>query len=185
YRNRELRKHQFFVYTEWPGGYYGSPSIPGSRAGGVIAAAWGGLKRLGKDGYIRFAEITMSTARALMDGVNDIDGLHVIGKPDATIFSFGAEGLDAFAIGDAMERFGWTLDRQLEPPSLHLVVTPAHVPVVENFLEDLKKSVEEVRANPASSNQGMAAMYGMMAKIPEQAKVDEFILQFLDDLYKA
>src|SRR5690606_7516544 len=31
YRSRELRKHQFFVYVDWPGGIYASPSAAGAR----------------------------------------------------------------------------------------------------------------------------------------------------------
>jgi len=35
YRTKELRKHQFFAYTEWTGGVYCSPSMAGSRPGGL------------------------------------------------------------------------------------------------------------------------------------------------------
>ena len=43
YRSMDLLKHQFFVATEFPGGIYASPTIPGTRPGGAIAAAWAGL----------------------------------------------------------------------------------------------------------------------------------------------
>ena len=36
----ERRKAQFSGYTEWSGGLYCSPSMTGSRSGGIIAAAW-------------------------------------------------------------------------------------------------------------------------------------------------
>lgn len=38
YRNSELRSHQFFAFTDWPGGLFCSPSMAGSRPGGNIAA---------------------------------------------------------------------------------------------------------------------------------------------------
>jgi len=55
YRNKELRKFQFFAYSEWPGGLFGSPSMAGSRPGGMIAAAWAAMVAMGQDGYINIA----------------------------------------------------------------------------------------------------------------------------------
>jgi sphinganine-1-phosphate aldolase len=40
YRNKELRHCQYFVAADWTGGIYASPSMPGSRPGGLIAATW-------------------------------------------------------------------------------------------------------------------------------------------------
>ena len=39
YKNKDLRRHQFYVTTDWPGGMYGSPAVLGTRPGGAIAAA--------------------------------------------------------------------------------------------------------------------------------------------------
>ncbi len=43
YKNDELRSYQYFAYAEWPGGLFGSPSMAGSRPGGMIAAAWAAM----------------------------------------------------------------------------------------------------------------------------------------------
>ena len=43
YRNAELRSYQYFAYASWPGGLFGSPSLTGSRPGGIIAAAWAAM----------------------------------------------------------------------------------------------------------------------------------------------
>ncbi|HYL53184.1 MAG TPA: hypothetical protein VEZ15_14525, partial [Acidimicrobiia bacterium] len=53
-------------------------------------------------------------------------------------------GTDVFAVGDAMCRRGWYLDRQGPPDSLHLTVSAGNAPVVEEFLRDLQASVAEV-----------------------------------------
>ncbi len=37
YKNQDLRRHQFFVYTDWSGGIYLSPTLAGTRPGGAIA----------------------------------------------------------------------------------------------------------------------------------------------------
>ena len=37
WRSMDFMRHQFFVATDWPGGIYVSPSMPGTRPGGPIA----------------------------------------------------------------------------------------------------------------------------------------------------
>lgn len=33
YRDESLRKYQFFIYSQWPGGLCGSPTMAGTRPG--------------------------------------------------------------------------------------------------------------------------------------------------------
>ena len=40
YRNKELRRAQYFAYPEWMGGLYATPTIAGSRSGALLACAW-------------------------------------------------------------------------------------------------------------------------------------------------
>ncbi|MDF1596829.1 MAG: aminotransferase class V-fold PLP-dependent enzyme [Acidimicrobiia bacterium] len=186
YRNAELRRHQFHVTTGWPGGIYASPSMAGTRPGGAIAAAWAALNAMGQDGYLAIAEEIMSAAHRLIDGVSAIDGVRVLGTPPASVFAFESDStdVDIYAVGDALEARGWHMDRQIAPASLHVMVTsPAHGDVAEDFLADLSASVEQVRRNPAASQQGQAALYGMMTTLPDPTMVDEMVLQMLDGLY--
>lgn len=103
------------------------------------------------------------------------------------MFAFTSDEVDIHAVGDQLDARGWHVDRQIRPASLHLMVTPVHVDVVEPFLADLRTSVEVVRAGPGLSTQGQAAMYGMMTSLPEgeQHQVTDFVLQLLDGLYDA
>ncbi|MGZ3461695.1 MAG: pyridoxal phosphate-dependent decarboxylase family protein, partial [Archangium sp.] len=50
YRGTELRAHQYFTATEWPGGIYFSPTFSGSRPGALIASAWAALVSTGEAG---------------------------------------------------------------------------------------------------------------------------------------
>ncbi len=128
----------------------------------------------------------MSITRRLIDCVTAIDGVRVLGKPPVTVFAFesDAEDVDIYAVGDALEQKGWHMDRQIAPASLHVMVTsPAHGEVADDFLADLAASVAEVRRNPAASQQGQAALYGMMTTLPDPTMVDEVVLQMLDGLY--
>jgi glutamate/tyrosine decarboxylase-like PLP-dependent enzyme len=181
YRDREIRRHQFIAFPDWPGGLYGSPTMAGSRPGGPIAAAWAVFHYLGEEGYLRLARSTLEATRALLSGIRAIPGLQVLGEPDMSVFAFGSEVLDVYALGDAMEARGWHLDRQQMPPALHVMVSPMHLRIVDPFLADLEDCARAVRhAGPAA--QGQAAMYGMLGAIPDRGVVGSFILDFLDGL---
>jgi glutamate/tyrosine decarboxylase-like PLP-dependent enzyme len=119
--------------------------MTGTRPGGAIAAAWAILNYLGEDGYLRIANAVMRATIRLRDGINAIDGLRVLGKPDMSVMAIVSDRDGIYEIGDEMSVRGWTLDRQQRPPSLHLTVTQAHTTVVEPFLMDLAQSVIAAR----------------------------------------
>ncbi len=181
YRSRELRRYQYVTYADWPGGLYGSPTAAGTRPGGPMAAAWAVLQYLGEEGYLRIAKQSMETAHAVMAGIRSIPELHVLGEPTMSIFAFGSSELDVYALADAMDKKGWSVDRQQKPPSLHMMITPAHARHVEAITEDLRGCVAEVRGSSAA-NEGSAAMYGMLGSLPDRSQVEAFIGQFMDSL---
>jgi sphinganine-1-phosphate aldolase len=221
YRNRDLRRYQFHVYTDWPGGIYASPGMPGTRPGGPIAAAWAILNYLGEEGYLALTDTVMKTVRKLQDGIRAIPELKILGEPVMSIMAIASDRLNVFEIGDEMALRGWTLDRQQFPPSLHVTVTPAHAQVADQFLADLDQVVKLVgkpsrarlsrslqvrlaqmaarvlpprlmsRLTRRSSGSGgealgaggrSAAMYGMMATLPNRGDLHEVVLDLLDQL---
>jgi glutamate/tyrosine decarboxylase-like PLP-dependent enzyme len=185
YRNVDLLKHQMFVYENWPGGIFASPALLGTRPGGSIAAAWAAMMALGKEGYLENAQKAMEATEALIDGVNGIDGLRVIGTPHMTVFAYESTDpwLNIFAVGDQMEKRGWHIDRQQRPDSLHAMVTPRHVGVVDDYLEDLAASVAAVRADPSLAETGGAATYGMISSVPFRGLIKKEVLQMMLDQY--
>ncbi len=181
YRDAEIRRHQFFTYANWPGGLYASPSMTGTRPGGAIAAAWAVLKYMGEEGYLKVAGGILESSRRLREGIAAIPGLKLIGQPNLSVFAFESDEVNVYALGDAMEARGWKLDRQQIPPSLHLMVTPAHEKIVEPFLADLRACTESLqRGEPAPD--GSAAMYGMVGAVPDRQMIDGFLLEFMDGL---
>lgn len=184
YRDKDMRRHQFFVYTDWSGGIYASPSMTGTRPGGAIAAAWAIMNHLGEEGYLRLASVIMKTAKKIIEGVNSIPGLYVLGQPDMSVFAFSSDTIDIYALGDAMDARGWHLDRQQKPPCLHLMVTPAHQKIDDQFLSDLRDCTLALAENPSSAPEGSAAMYGMMGTLPDRGLVSQFVLEYMDELMK-
>jgi hypothetical protein len=80
----------------------------------------------------------------------------MIGDPIASVLAFGSlrDDLDIMAVGDQMDDKGWHVDRQHEPDALHLMVSPAHERVADEFLSDLREAV----AN-AGASRGVQARY--------------------------
>jgi glutamate/tyrosine decarboxylase-like PLP-dependent enzyme len=136
-----LRKYQLFLFDGWPGGTYGSFGMAGARPGAPIAVSWAVLNYLGEEGYVRLASKVRDTTRRLRDGIESIPELHVWGDPAMSLLAFGSESVDIFAVGDVMDDRGWNLDRQKGPDALHMMVSPVHERIVEEFLADLRDAV--------------------------------------------
>jgi sphinganine-1-phosphate aldolase len=185
YRSMDWMRHQLFAYTEWPGGVFASPALLGTRPGGAIAAAWATLMAMGEDGYLGRARAVMQTTRALMDGINAIDGLEVMGAPHMSVFAYRSTdpSLNIFAVGDRMTARGWHVDRNQRPDALHTMITPAHEDIVPGFLSDLAEAVAEVRADPELATKGGAAMYGLISHIPLRGLIKKQVLDMMMALY--
>ncbi len=107
HRTKELRRYQTFVFDDWLGGFYASPSMQGTRPGLPMATAWAVMHHLGIDGYRRLTAVTIETANRMREGVRAIDGLQVLGAPNAHLLAITADAgredqVDAFEVGDAM-----------------------------------------------------------------------------------
>jgi glutamate/tyrosine decarboxylase-like PLP-dependent enzyme len=145
YKTKDLRRPQFFAYTDWPGGIYASATMAGTRPAGPIAAAWAVMNFLGEEGYLALAGTVMTTAIKLREGIAAIPGLHVLSNPDMSVHAIASERFNIYEVGDEMTLRGWHLDRQQAPPSLHMTITPAHASTADDFLRDLARAVESVK----------------------------------------
>ncbi len=185
YRDMSFLRHQFFVATDWSGGIYASPSMPGTRSGGAIAAAWAALMAMGEEGYLENAKSAMEASRKLRAGIDAIPGLQVLGDPVMTIVTYGARGdaVDVFAVADQLEDRGWSVDRQQKPACIHCTVTGHHLGVIDDYLRDLREAAAFVAAHPEVRSRGNAAMYGMMAKVPFRGMIRQSVMQVMEQMY--
>ncbi|KAL9297412.1 hypothetical protein ACSQ67_023308 [Phaseolus vulgaris] len=180
YRNHEIRKNQFVAVTEWSGGLYVSPTIAGSRPGSLIAGAWAAMISLGKEGYLKNTKAIMEGSRRIRKGIEEIAELFIVGKPDMTIVALGSDVVDIFEVNDVMSSKGWHLNALQRPNSIHICVTLQHVPIVEDFLNDLKESVKTVKENPGPISGGLAPIYGAAGKMPDRGMVQELLVDYMD-----
>ena len=126
----------------------------------------------------------MDTTKKLIDGIEQIPELYILGKPDMSLYSFTSDKFNVYNLANAMEKRGWHLDRMQFPLAIHMTINPHHSKVVEPFLKDLNEAVEEVINNPEKKADGQAALYGMMASLSDRKSVKNFVLDFLKDMYK-
>jgi glutamate/tyrosine decarboxylase-like PLP-dependent enzyme len=148
-------RYQVFQFSDWPGGIYGTQAFQGTKPAPPIGAAWAVMQFLGEEGYLRLAEQTVEATQRLKQGIESIDGLHIWGEPDMTVVAVGSREHDIFAIGDILNERGWFFDRQDNPPALHLMASPRHHLVVDEFVSDLRYAVEHHKGASAK-----AATYG-------------------------
>lgn len=187
YRSMDYLRHQFFTYVDFPGGVYASPSLPGTRPGGTIAAAWAALHAIGERGYMDNTRVVMDTTRRLREGVGAIEELEVLGDPPMSLFAYQSvdRKVNIYAVADVMERRGWHIDRQQKPASMHHMVNPTHAAVVDEYLADLREAVAYVRTHPDASLSGSAPTYGLMFKAPVRGLVKKNVLQMMEAMYGA
>ncbi|MDW3221256.1 MAG: aminotransferase class V-fold PLP-dependent enzyme [Acidimicrobiales bacterium] len=150
HRTKELRRYQTFVFDDWLGGFYASPNLQGTRSGLPMAAAWAVMQHLGVDGYVALTEQALRNADAMRAGVDAIDGIRVLGDGDFHLVAIASDPasdapIDVFALADALETRGWFHDRQGPPDSLHSTVSNSNTGVMDDYLDALRASVDEVR----------------------------------------
>lgn len=185
YRSMEYLRHQFFITTDWPGGIYASPTLLGSRSGGPIAAAWAAMNGLGQSGYRRITKAIMEGVRQVRKGLEAIPELQIIGQPCMNIMAFATVNNkpDIFVIGDYLQERGWYVDRQQRPNCIHITVMQQNLPVIPEYLEDIKAAVAFAKHNPRAKAKGNAALYGLMARIPFRGMVEQNVRQMFEQLY--
>jgi sphinganine-1-phosphate aldolase len=142
HRDPDWFSHQVFLYSDWPSGTYGSPAMAGARAAAPIATAWAVINTLGVDGYTEMMRVLMDTAAKVRAGIAAIDGLEIIGDPIGPVLAFRSGTIDLGAVADVMSDRNWALNRNSEPRGLHLMLSPAHAPVADEFLADLRDAVD-------------------------------------------
>ncbi|KYQ88631.1 sphingosine-1-phosphate lyase [Tieghemostelium lacteum] len=189
FSKESIRKYQFTSYTGWPGGLFVSPSMLGTRSGGNIAAAWASLVSMGEQGLSGYVSKIMKTALSIQKSIKEelSQDIRLIGSPVMSIISCVSvnSSLNIHCVSDVMQsRYGWRLERQHKPNSIHMTLSISHIGIEHKFISNLKECVQEVLENPQKyANQGSAAMYNGIQNIPITKIADEFLLEFLSKTY--
>lgn len=142
FRGAELREYMTFDVGPWPLGRMMTPTLAGTRPAGAIAAAWAVMNFLGVDGY-REKQGEVITAREKIEaGVKRL-GFSVLGEPKLGIVAFAHPKADALSLYAKMHHRGWFTAALLDPKALHLMLSPKHNEVAQDYLADLAAVLQE------------------------------------------
>jgi sphinganine-1-phosphate aldolase len=186
FRDRALRNSQYFFNTSWTGGKYCSPGMDGSRSGGLLAATWASMVRMGRAGYLDKARAIFSTAAQMQDAVRSHPELRIMGNP-TFCFSFTSTGegdgaFDIYHVNDFMRTRGWRFNGQQYPNAIHMAVTgPQTQPgVVEAFAADLAEAVAYAMSHASDAPHSGAIYGGVAGGLTDEA--DGFIRSVMTDM---
>jgi len=167
YRTPELRRYQYFTYPSWPGGLYVTPTIAGSRPGALSACTWASLVAMGEDGFNDCTRKIMDSALRIRKEAGSIDGIHVMGYPQAMVVAFGSKIFSIYSLADKMEHRGWALNSLQRPASVHICVTLPVTKNVDQFIKDLRECSAECLKEPhKDKDDGQGRVYGMTSALP-------------------
>ncbi|ETN74417.1 hypothetical protein NECAME_13013 [Necator americanus] len=119
--------------------------------------------------------------------ISEMPELRLQGASDVCIVSWTSDTIDIHRLYDLIGKKGWQLTNLQFPSGIHIMVTLNHTGngVAENLLTDIKKSIDEIKANPTTKLEEAAALYGMAQKIPDRSIVQEFAYTYLDACYSS
>jgi glutamate/tyrosine decarboxylase-like PLP-dependent enzyme len=172
FRDKRLRRHQYFARPDWKGGMYASPGMGGSRSGGLIAATWAVMVALGRTGYLEKARKIFETAFSMQAEVRKHGALRLMGSP-TFCFSFTSDAFDIYHVNDFMKTRGWRFNGQQYPSAIHMCVTgpQTQAGVAERFGADLAEAVAYAQQPPQPVPRS-GALYGGQGTQASAANVD-------------
>ncbi len=141
FRDAALRRASYYASGSWPGYVFVNSTVQSTKSAGPLAAAWATMQHLGDDGYAALARRTGQATRELVAGITAIDGLRVLGQPQASLIAFTgdestaqatalstapttdpttdidtteAAPVDVYVLADELRELGWYV--QPQPP---------------------------------------------------------------------
>ena len=144
--NSDLQKYQQYTFTNWPAGLYTTMGISGSRSAGGLSSAWAVIKHLGTTGYQEIVSEILEARDRLIDGINRINGLHVVGSPDSYLVAIGSDDFDVLEIDNLMSDKGWINSQLHKPPAMHLFLDRANAMNIEQYLNELADTITAYHA---------------------------------------
>ncbi|MGE3931523.1 MAG: aspartate aminotransferase family protein, partial [Hyphomonadaceae bacterium] len=141
-RDGAMKQHMTFDAGPWPMGRMITPTLAGTRPGGAISAAWAVMHHLGVEGYRAKQKLVVEAREQIEAGVKRL-GFRVLGRPQLGIVSFTHDEADVFAILRGLFAKGWVTAANVDPPSLHLMLSPKHAEVADDYLRDLEAAMRE------------------------------------------
>lgn len=147
-RNAALRDAQYYACAQWSGYAIVNSTTLGSKSAAAMGAAWTLIHHLGREGYgERVAAMWDATGR-LVEAIDGLEDLRMVGRPDMNMLAFTTEKGDVFELSDRLASRGWhvqpTYALGRSPAHIHLSVDPGNAGNVERFIADLAGALDQL-----------------------------------------
>lgn len=180
FASKELKQNMYFLATGWTGGIYASPTIAGSRPGGVVASCWASLMHLGEEGFVDINQKMMKEQKIIKKGIEEMKEIELMGDPKGMIIAWRwkdrSKANVIYGCIDSMKK-KWEINAVMKPAGVHLCLTQSHIGKGSEFVADLKECVKNISENPEKFKGGAASIYGTAVSI--SGAVDMFVSEFL------
>ncbi len=184
YRNKRLRRYQYFSTSDWQGGMYASPTFQGSRSEGLTAATWAAMVSMGEDGYLAAARAIMTAADTIRAGIATLPEIRLAGHP-TFLLAMMSDAVDIYHVNDYLASKGWRMNGCQRPPGIHFCITLRQTlpGVAERFVDDLRQAVEYAK-HPTQIIPETGAMYGLAGTPAGRTQLNEILLDYIDATYE-
>ncbi|QYJ00387.1 aminotransferase class V-fold PLP-dependent enzyme [Thalassovita mediterranea] len=158
FRSADLYQHMPFDFAGWSGAPMKTPTLAGTRPGGAISAAWAVMNHLGVEGYCRLQGKVCAARERVEQGLRS-RGFEILGTPLLGLIAFRHPDLHSFALYGELYKRGWFTSVTKEPRSLHLMLSPKHADMIDDYLRDLDAACETVRAGESAPAETVQPRY--------------------------
>ena len=141
FKNNEDLERSKFVFDYWGSGQFETFTLSGTRAAGAVAGAWSVINNLGKSGYIEIAGKLSSMTDQYVSGIESIEQLLMVAKPEATIINYTSNTIDIFAVAEQLSKKKWLPGLTKRPKGIHSMMSMYHFPVLNDYINDLNEAV--------------------------------------------
>ncbi|HSL44618.1 MAG TPA: aspartate aminotransferase family protein [Anaerolineales bacterium] len=171
YRSKDIRKYQIFACTDTTAYTLINPTVLSTKSGGPMAGAWAILNYWGEEGYKKIIKEVQDATKKLINGINAIDDLQVLGEPAMCMFSFKSDTINVYQLADEMNKRGWYIQGQfstpLTPRNLHISVNHGTIHNVDALLKDLRECMETVKMKTPIDSEAIRAMVSAALQSPD------------------
>lgn len=167
---------QHYINKDWCGGIYGTPTIMGSKNGGLIATTWASLLLIGKNKYVDYSNNIRNNLLYIKKNVND--KIEIINEPDLNIIAFKYKDSKIYYLIDKLKKKGWNLTVLQNPPAFHLCLTNLHNRnICKQFVDDINNNIDKIDDNKEIG--GTLSLYGSSQKLENSMFIGEIINNYI------
>ena len=180
YKNENYLKYQYFVTTDWDGGLYVSPTILGSRSGGLVAQAWVGFLSRGHKEYTQSSNKIIKIANYAFNKLKNICNVYPL---DLHVVCFDIQQ-NTYRLYDYLIDKGYNLNALQNPSAIHLCITNNHdEKIIDMLVDEITFFINN--KDTIKYVEHLAPIYGIKSSIPIYSNeiMNECILSFLVNKY--